>query len=297
MNPSVEELPVEPVITSERQRERLEEEARLPSVIVQRHAEARRDPDDILSFAIEEGLAQVRRSSLSLTLSAVGAGMIVGFSAMVVGVVSTMVGSGELAVPLRLAQATVYPLGFVMCVVSGTELFTEHTATSLYPVLDRRSSLAELARVWGLVLLGNLVGAAISALLLMAAEPVVGAAEGYAVVGHHVVSPSASGLFVSAMLAGWLMAMGGWLVLATPPGVAEVVSIFVVTFLIGMGGLHHSIAGTVEALVAWLATDAVTLPEVLRFTGIAAVGNLVGGSVFVALLNYGHLRTHGQRGA
>jgi len=50
-------------------------------------------------------------------------------------------------------------------------------------------------------------------------------------------------------------------------------------------------------LVAWLATDAVTLPEVLRFTGIAAVGNLVGGSVFVALLNYGHLRTHGQRGA
>jgi len=275
---------------SPRQRQRQREDARLPRVIVQRHAEARRDPDDILHFAIEEGLAQCRRTTLSLGLSALGAGLIVAFSAMAVGVVTEMVVSGELPLPLRLAQALVYPLGFVMCVVSGTELFTEHTATSMYPALDRRTGLRSVARVWAVVLVGNLFGAFISAVLLTLAEPVVGAAAGYAEVGHHLTDPGVGALFVSAVLAGWLMAMGAWLVLATPPGVAEVVSIFVVTFLIGLGGLHHSIAGSAEAFVAWLVTDTMTPLEVARFTSVAAAGNLVGGSVFVALLNYGHLR-------
>lgn len=275
---------------SPRQHERREESEHLQSVIVRRHAEAKRDPDDILSYAIAEGLIQCQRTTTSLALSAVGAGLIVGFSAMAVGVISAMVSAGELPLPLRLAQALVYPLGFVICVVSGTELFTEHTATSLYPALDGRTSFASVLRVWTVVLLGNLVGATFSAGLLVAAEPVIHAAEGYAAIGQHLMEPTAGALFMSAVLAGWLMAMGAWLVLATPPGVAEIVSIFIVTFLIGLGGLHHSIAGTVEAVVACLATDTMGPLDVLRFTTIAACGNLVGGSVFVALLNYGHLR-------
>lgn len=223
-----------------------------------------------------------------------GAGLIVGFSAMAVGVITAMVEAGELPVPLRLAQAMVYPLGFVFCVVSGTELFTEHTATSLYPALDGRTRLRHVLRVWGIVFAGNLVGAAMSAVLLGLADPVVQATTGYAVIGHHLADPTTPALFMSAVLAGWLMALGSWLVLATPPSLAEVVSIYLVTFLIGLGGLHHSIAGSVEAFTAFLLTDSMGALDVLRFIAVAAVGNLVGGSVFVALLNYGHIR-HNQK--
>jgi formate/nitrite transporter FocA (FNT family) len=279
-----------PETLSPRQRERSEEEARYPQVIVRRHAEAKRDPDDILQFAIEEGLIQAQRAPVSLGLSAIGAGLIVGFSAMAVGIVSALVASGELPVPLRLAQAVVYPLGFVFCVVSGTELFTEHTATSLYPALDGHVPFSRVLRVWGLVFLGNLVGAAVSAGLLALADPVIGASAGYEVIGHHLTDPAAPALFMSAVMAGWLMALGAWLILATPPGVAEVMLIYMVTALIGLGGLHHSIAGSVEAFVAFLVTDTMGALDVLRFVTIAALGNLVGGSVFVALLNYGHIR-------
>jgi formate-nitrite transporter family protein len=275
---------------SPRQKERRDEAEQIVSVIVRRHAEAKRDPDDILNFAIAEGLVQCRRSVSSLMLSALGAGLIVGFSAMAVGVVSAMVTTGELPLPLRLAQALVYPLGFVICIVSGTELFTEHTATSLYPALDGRTAMKNVLRVWAVVLTGNLAGATLSAGMLALAEPVIQASVGYATIGEHLMEPGAAALFLSAILAGWLMAMGAWLVLATPPGVAEIASIFVVTFLIGLGGLHHSIAGTAEAVLACLTTDTMGPLDVVRFISIAAVGNLVGGSVFVALLNYGHLR-------
>jgi formate/nitrite transporter FocA (FNT family) len=46
----------------------------------------------------------------------------------------------------------------------------------------------------------------------------------------------------------------------------------------------------VEAFVAFLVTDTMGALDVVRFIGTAAAGNLVGGSVFVALLNYGHIR-------
>lgn len=68
------------------------------------------------------------------------------------------------------------------------------------------------------------------------------------------------------------------------------VSIYIVTFIIGIGGLHHSIAGSVEMFSAYLISDVFSIPQVLRFIVITVVGNLIGGSIFVALLNYGHIR-------
>ncbi|WP_339138776.1 MAG: hypothetical protein WGN25_08800 [Candidatus Electrothrix sp. GW3-4] len=69
------------------------------------------------------------------------------------------------------------------------------------------------------------------------------------------------------------------------------ICIYLVTFLIGLGGLHHSIARSVEMFTALFISDHFTLLPGLRFLGLAMLGNLIGGSVFVAILNYGHIRT------
>jgi formate/nitrite transporter FocA (FNT family) len=63
-----------------------------------------------------------------------------------------------------------------------------------------------------------------------------------------------------------------------------------VTFLIGVGGLHHAIAGAAEAFTAVLLSENVTVADAARFLGFALFGNLVGGSMFVAVLNYAHIR-------
>jgi len=157
-------------------------------------------------------------------------------------------------------------------------------------VLDRRSGVARLLRLWVLVGSGNLLGALGSGALLAAADPVVGAKRGYAEVAHHLVDVETLPLLVSAMLGGWLMALGAWLILATPPTVSQLASIYIVTFLIGVGGLHHSIAGTAEAFAAYFSGGWPSIGQTLRFVGLAAAGNLVGGSFFVASLNYGHIR-------
>lgn len=277
-------------LKTEREIERNEEDQDFVPVIVKRTDEALRHPDDILENAIVEGLEQLQRPFFSLFLSALAAGLILGFSAMSVAIVESQMLQINPTFSARLATALVYPLGFVLCIMSGAQLFTEHTATAVYPVLDRRDDLRALLRLWIIVIIGNLAGALISSSFLVSADEVINAEPGYISIGHHLVTYSNHALFISALLAGWLMALGAWLVMATPPTLSQMVSIYIVTFMIGIGGLHHSIAGSVEIFTAYMISEEFTLSQVVRFIGITISGNLVGGSIFVALLNYGHIR-------
>lgn len=291
---SVDKQQVTGAPATDRERERSEEDQRYVPVIVKRTDEARRHPDDILQVAIEEGQEQLDRPPLSLLLSAISAGLILGFTAMAVGVMTAIASDSGPEGVRRIAVALVYPFGFVVCLMSGTELFTEHTATAVYPVLDQRSRIWRLLRLWVLVGVGNLLGALITAWFLVRADEVIGAREGYLEVGRHLVEPAVGPLLISAILAGMLMALGAWLILATPPTVSQLFSIYIVTFLIGIGGLHHAIAGAAEILTAFLISDEFSLAEVLRFISLALMGNLIGGSLFVAGLNYAHIRKSRQ---
>ena len=277
-------------VATERSKERTQEDGRFVSVIVKRSDEVRRHPDDALEHAIHEGQEQLDRPTLSLLLSSIAAGLIVGFSAMAVAVVITVTAELESPLVQRLLIATVYPLGFVMCVMSGAQLFTEHTATAVYPVLDGKTRILRLLRLWFIVVFGNLIGAFLGAGLLMAVDDVTGAREGYVEIGRHLVQFQFVTLVISALLAGWLMALGAWLIVLTPPDISQFASIYIVTFLIGLGGFHHSIAGSAEMFTAYFISDQFTLTQSMRFIGGALIGNLIGGSIFVAILNYAHIR-------
>lgn len=276
---------------TQRTAERDQEDKEFVPVIVKRTDQSTRHPDDILEKAINEGLEQIERPYASLMLSAVAAGLILSFTAMAVAVVGIYAARYNDPIIFRIATAFVYPLGFIVCIISGAQLFTEHTATAVYPVLEKKTGIPKLLRLWVLIIIGNMIGATISAGLLTLADEVIQAKEGYILIAHHLVAYKSSALFFSALLAGWMMALGGWLILAVPAGLSQIVCIYIVTFLIGLGGLHHSIAGSVEIFTALFISDQFSALQTFRFITIAILANLIGGSVFVATLNYGHIRT------
>jgi len=275
--------------TAERSKERVKESSEYVPVIIKRTDETLRHPDDILEKAIEEGLEQLVRPGLSLFLSAIAAGMIICFTVMAVGVMTTIVGDLDSGFN-RILVALVYPLGFILCILSGTQLFTEHTATAFYPILDKRANLTVMLKLWAIVISGNLFGGLISAGLLSAADDVIHAADGYLVIAQHMLAYEYSTLLVSAILAGWLMALGAWTILSTSSTASQILCIYIVTFVIGVGGLHHSIAGSVELFVALFTSNAIAVSDIAITIAVILLGNAFGGSVFVALLNHGHIR-------
>ncbi len=275
---------------TERSLERKSEDQHYTPVIIKRNDQAVRHPDDTLKFGIEEAVEQHDRPRMSLLLSSISAGLILGFAGMCVALMSQLYPSSDGALMNRLACAFIYPLGFIVCVMSGTQLFTEQTATALYSVLDKRSTVVSLLSLWSVVLIGNFIGTFLCSVLLYLAEPVIVANNGFESVMGHLLSYSFSEVFFSAILAGWLMAQGGWLVLATPPAITQLACIYTVTFIIGFGGLHHSIAGSAEIFSGLIRSSNPDFLKSASFLTSAVLGNLLGGAIFVAILNYGHIK-------
>ncbi len=66
----------------------------------------------------------------------------------------------------RTATAFVYPLGFIIYIFSGAQIFTEHTASASHPVLDRKATATQLLRKRAIVIVGNLIAASFRGILL-----------------------------------------------------------------------------------------------------------------------------------
>ena len=59
-----------------------------------------------------------------------------------------------------------------------------------------------------------------------------------------------------------------------------------ITLLIGIAGLHHSIVGSIEIFSGLLLSDNIGIMDYLKFEVVAILGNVVGGVVFVALIKF-----------
>jgi formate/nitrite transporter FocA (FNT family) len=273
-----------------RSKERKIEDQRYVPVIIKRRDDDNRHPDDILLKATEEGCEQYERKKLSLFISALAAGLILGFAAMSVALAEQL--SVNIGHPIlkRFLTALFYPLGFIVCIMSGTQLFTEHTATAVYPVLDRKKRVRDLFKILTLILFGNLCGTFLSSMLIALADPVTSAQAGYISIARHILHHSDGHVFISAILAGWLMAQGSWLVNSTSHNSSQIIYIYIATFLIGIGGLHHSIVGSAEVFGYFFLQPNAEIGLILKFLVIASFGNFVGGSFFVATLNYAHIK-------
>jgi formate/nitrite transporter FocA (FNT family) len=251
----------------------------------------------ILEQQVSEELHQLYRSTSGLLISGLSAGLDVGFSLLLMAVMYTLT-AGVLADPLvTLLVANMYSVGFIFVILGRSELFTEHTTLAFLPVLNGQASLGTLARLWGLIYCSNIVGAAIFALLATRIGPALGVIEpatfGY--LAEKMVGHSWWVILMSAMLAGWMMGLLSWLVVASRDTISQLVIVWLVTTAIGLAGLHHSIVGTVEVLAALFVGQGVTIADFGTFLFWASLGNAVGGLVFVALIKYGHATREGGK--
>lgn len=180
-----------------------------------------------------------------------------------------------------------YSLGFVVVILGRQQLFTENTLSPILPLLDRHSSvrLLHVARLWGTVLVANLFGAAIFAIATAHAAAFDEAARAaFYSISTEAYQQPVKHQFVSGIYAGWLVALILWLMPAVPQTRLWVV--LGLTYLIGIGGFAHVIAGSVEVFyLAALGTISV-LDAIAYFVVPALLGNILGGVGLVAVLNY-----------
>ena len=236
----------------------------------------------------EDGEEELARSVSALAWSGLAAGLSMGFSLVVEGLLHHYLPDAQWR---PLIASFGYSTGFVIVVLGRQQLFTENTLTGVIPVLTRRdrASLIALLRLWAVVLLANLVGAGLFAALAAAAplfEPNLH--EDFLAIGEAAAQGGFVALFVQAVLAGWLIGLMVWLLPGA--GSSRLIVILLITYIVGLGGFAHIIAGSVEVLYLVLSGETSFLFYLVDYLVPVLAGNIVGGSALVAMLN--HAQVH-----
>ena len=170
-------------------------------------------------------------------------------------------------------------------------LFNEHTTLAVLPELNRRSSLSSLARLWALVYIANLAGSAIFAALASWIGPALRVIEPWVLpaIARDVVDHPWWVIMMSGVLAGWLMGLLSWLVLAARVSISQIAIVWLISFCFGLAHLHHSFVGSTEVLAGGFGGHGVTLGEYGATLLWSTLGNSSVCVFFVAIFKYSHV--------
>jgi formate-nitrite transporter family protein len=249
-------------------------------------AEERQSPHGSVVYRAiyREGKDELARDSGALAWSGVAAGLSMGFSLLSEALLRAHLPDA----PWRpLVSKLGYTVGFLIVILGRQQLFTENTLTVMLPLLRvwRGGMVRSVLRLWSVVFVTNVIGAALFAVAIMhlpVVEPTV--RDAMIAAGHEALSPGALSIGVRGIFAGWLIALMVWLM----PGAdtSRVSVIVITTYLVGIAGFSHVVAGSVEVFALAAGGRAGWLSAFVYYTLPALLGNTVGGVALVAALGH-----------
>ena len=229
------------------------------------------------------GEEEMARPAVSLWWSGLAGGLSISFSLLAEGILYLHTPDA----PWRnLVTSLGYPVGFLMVVLSRQQLFTENTITVVLPVMAEPTPAQfwRGARMWGIVLAANLVGTLFAALFCTWA-PVIDPGTRNAMLEVSRLGVMRHGWLESgfrAITSGYLMAAMVWLIPAAGPSQPAIVALM--SYVIGVGGFAHIVAGSVYAFLLAANGQIGILPMIGGFMVPVLVGNIIGGTALFALL-------------
>jgi formate-nitrite transporter family protein len=234
-----------------------------------------------------EGESELERRWWAILLSGLAAGLSIGLSLIVQGEFHAFINDESVR---RLVAPLGYTVGFLVVVLGRQQLFTENTLAPILPLLHHRDrkTLLSVCKLWILVLVANIAGTWAVGFALAhidVFEPRVW--DAFVQISHRTVEGSFFATFFRAVFAGWLIALMMWLLPAAKGSRAHI--IVIMTYVLALGEFSHIIAGSVGCAFLVQSGKASFSDYILVFFVPTLLGNVLGGTTLVALLNYGQV--------
>ncbi|MGL5682253.1 MAG: formate/nitrite transporter family protein [Marinifilaceae bacterium] len=249
-----------------------------------------RTPKEIVAYANKAALEKEKYSlKKGLTLS-----FMAGAYISMGGLLSVLMGYGFPGIAaenpgiIKLFMGAAFPIGLIMIVLAGGELFTGNCAYFIPNIMNGRQAWKVAFRNWAMVWSGNFIGALFFAVFMVYLtgishyEPWK---EGFMSIAIAKTSNPFVVTFLKGIGANWLVCLAMWLGMSAKDTVGKIFGIWgpVMTFV--AIGFEHSIANMFFIPLAMFEGASITITDLFIKNLIpATLGNIVGGAVFIGML-------------
>ncbi|HET9651033.1 MAG TPA: formate/nitrite transporter family protein [Usitatibacter sp.] len=248
-------------------------------------------PREIAQRVSDVGVAKTKLPLLSVVMLGMLAGAFIGLGALFNVIVLS-----DATIPMaarRVLGGMVFSLGLFLVLVAGAELFTGNNLLAM-AWAERKVTTGAVLRNWAVVCTANFAGALVLAtLVFLSGHP--GNDDGAVARTYMRIAAAKTSLpparaFFSGVMCNVLVCMAVWLALAGRTVTDKLVAIVLPIAAFVAAGFEHSIANMYLIPLGMMlqaeAGQAVELSGLARNLVPVIGGNLVGGSVLVALVYY-----------
>lgn len=252
-------------------------------------------PAQILEQAIANGRTKADRTARDtgrMFVSAILAGAFIALG----GILSMTAGFGMPAALegnptlCKLLAGFFFPIGLILVVTMGTELFTGNNAMMIPARLRGHYSWTRVAANWGLVYAGNFVGALLFTVLLVqlcGVADIAPVSQAAVNIATSKVSMPWITVFLKGIGANWLVCLGVWLGMSGKSLLDKAFGCWLPVMAFVALGYEHCIANMLYFPLGIMQGADITVSACILDNLIpATLGNIAGGALLVGALHH-----------
>ncbi len=246
-----------------------------------------RTPKEIVQYINQSAVAKEKLPLDRLLILGIIGGAYIAMG----GLLSVVIGYGFPAVAaqnpaiIKLLMGATFPVGLMMIILAGGELFTGCCAYFIPNVMNRRQSAITAVKFCSIVWVTNFIGALLFAYFIVYLphishyHPTI---DGF----FSIAEAKTSNPFYVTMLKGvganWLVCLAVWLAASSKSAAGKILGIWFPVMTFVAIGYEHSIANMFFLPVAMLEGFDLSIAELFTKNLIpATLGNIIGGALFM----------------
>lgn len=247
-------------------------------------------PKEIIKVAGKLAIDKDSYSAKKILVLAFMAGAYIAFG----GLLAILVGGGVPGIAAenpgisKFLMGAMFPVGLMMVVMAGAELFTGNNAYFMPNVLGKKQSWTAPLRNWGLVYIGNFFGSLFVAYFLVHLTDLVSASPWSETVQNIALGKTGNPFyktFLKGIGANWLVCLSLWMGMSAQHTSGKILGIWWPVMAFVTMGFEHSIANMFFIpLAIFEGADISWTTFIVKNLIPATLGNIVGGAFFVGTL-------------
>lgn len=243
-------------------------------------------PSEVAKATIKAGETKANLSITRMLLLGIMAGAFIGFGAFGDIIVMQTLGNIDVGI-MRFLGAFVFPVGLMLVVIAGAELFTGNNLMTL-ALFDRKITLKSMLKNWFFVYAGNFIGSVLVAIAIKYSNLLQGDALKLALsIGEGKLALTLSETFIRAILCNIVVVLAVWMGAAARDITSRIFASWFPIMLFVVSGYEHSIANMFFLSLAKFSGLTSSWTKIWYNNLVpVTLGNIVGGAIIVPVVYY-----------